>query len=451
MNLFTHKQTRLFWYAVALSTLLYPIYFWWQYNSVYWLGDFTLWQIQLQSIAKLMALIGITIFFWQFPLASRWPGIERFFGQDTLMKWHHTVGVYGFWIIFLGHALLLDIVYIALGGNWFEYFLPSVSFKTLGQISFALFVAIIIISIWQKKLRIPYHWFKRIHYGMYAAILLGFLHAMYLGSDLVPFGPLRIYYFVWFIIVVIVFIYRVVWIKLRAKQHAYSVSAITPAAENVVSISLKPNDATDNMQYQAGQFTFIQIIDPAVSKEWHPFTISSAPHETATTGEITVTAKGSGDWTLNLQNVLVGSEARIDGPFGTFSLNHHARFSQKHEHVVMIAGGIGITPMRSIIAQAVADKTDVDITLFYAARAEHDLAFIDELYQMAAQHKRITIIPVLAPQRVTAELVQKHIANMDICDWLVCGPPPMMSAIEKMLIDMHVPKRRIQTERFSLK
>ena len=128
------------------------------------------------------------------------------------------------------------------------------------------------------------------------------------------------------------------WIRLRGalmRHHGYTVERIAPAGENAYSIDLR-SETGRPLDYLPGQFAFLSLASRALSREPHPFTISSSPSRSET---LQFTIRGSGDWTRRIKNLQVGEKAAIHGFFGHFS---HL-FVPGHREIIMIAGGIGIS------------------------------------------------------------------------------------------------------------
>ncbi|ETI35117.1 hypothetical protein F443_18496 [Phytophthora nicotianae P1569] len=128
--------------------------------------------------------------------------------------------------------------------------------------------------------------------------------------------------------------------------------AMSALPGNVVRIQFPRvrKDTGQVFNYQAGQYVFLCV--PTISSlEWHPFTISSSPHEPM----VTLHIKALGDWTSKLQSLIValGGEVAspfdvlVDGPYGSVSID--IKTPTTYSHFALFSGGIGVTPMRSIV------------------------------------------------------------------------------------------------------
>ena len=146
----------------------------------------------------------------------------------------------------------------------------------------------------------------------------------------------------------------------------------------------------------------------------------------------------------------------MDGPYGLFS--HLARAPQPGP-LVMIAGGIGITPILSMLRHMAAAADERPVTLIWGNRREADIVYRQELHAMAAGPLNLRIHHVLSQQPdwpgptgfVNAPLLQRLLTTEELGGHVfLCGPPPMMASVRRALRSIGVPGRRIHTERFAL-
>ncbi|HUV38654.1 MAG TPA: FAD-binding oxidoreductase, partial [Planctomycetota bacterium] len=198
-----------------------------------------------------------------------------------------------------------------------------------------------------------------------------------------------------------------------------------------------------------GQFVFLTLRRKGRKSEEHPFTISSSP---AADGAFTVTVKKSGVFTNTIDRTAAGDGALVEGPFGRFSYVH-----TDAQEFLFIAGGVGITPIMSML-RTLRDTGDArPAVLIFANKTGRDILFRDELSKLPAN---VQVVHVLsqAPDDwrgptgyVTAEVLTEHAgAMLKSAEVYLCGPPPMMDAVTVSLRSLGVPNRRIHTERFAL-
>ncbi|EKD78251.1 MAG: Oxidoreductase FAD/NAD(P)-binding protein [uncultured bacterium] len=391
----------------------------------------------MYRFAQIVALIGASLLFFQPILAARLPFIERIFGLDKLMRVHKWIGITAFSLIVMHGSVML------------YYFRDSLSFiftqpwYVLGPVTALIIDTIVLITLLRRRLKLPYHWWKRIHQCIYLALLTGFLHSFMVGSDLAT-GWLRYYWIILAGLMILAIAYRRIIIPLTTKY--FQVKQHQIIAQNVHHATL----AGKPFRYWPGQFMMVQFQANGISKEWHPFTISSAPSDP----DLTVSMKESGDWTATLGKLSSGVPVKVEGPYGKFSYHF---LPQDNYGYVFVAGGIGITPIRSMIRELCHESADRPITLLYNAKTMNDFAFKNEFDDLAKMHPNLKVVYITSQEkgqvrfgRVDQNCLQEEIHDITHQHYFICGPKPMMTAVRKMLRGFDVPKSHIHFEEFSL-
>jgi ferredoxin-NADP reductase len=209
---------------------------------------------------------------------------------------------------------------------------------------------------------------------------------------------------------------------------------------DVVSFIFKPQET---LTWKAGQFLHYVLnhapTDDRGSDRW--FTIASAPFERHV--RITTrlaTTKGS-SFKKTLKGLKVGDTIEVSDLDGDFVLgNARAEY-------VFIAGGIGITPFRSILKQAEHEKKSLRVTLIYANR-KYVAAYKREFDAMAKRNTNLKIHYLFHPQRVDMGTVKELVPDLRKPLFYVSGPEPMVESIGKSLIKIGVPKNHIKQDWF---
>lgn len=142
-----------------------------------------------------------------------------------------------------------------------------------------------------------------------------------------------------------------------------------------------------------------------------------------------------------LKSLKPGDEITADGPEGDFVIDDPAR------NHVFIAGGIGITPFRSILVEAGNKGQQLKVHLLYAARDEN-IAFRDELDALAHKNPHLAISYIVQPERLNQERLKKELDAVDNPYVYVSGPEPMVEAMDEMLEDLGVKKDDIKGDYF---
>jgi ferredoxin-NADP reductase len=224
------------------------------------------------------------------------------------------------------------------------------------------------------------------------------------------------------------------------------VKEIIPRTYNVTSFRF-PRPAALN--YKPGQFLFVTIKADGKELSKH-FSISSSPTEKT---HIEFTKKLSdSDFSSALKALKEGDWARIDAPYGKFT------FEGEHEKIGLLAGGIGITPFKSICRYCTDMRLDTKITLLYGNRTENDIAFRKELETMQQQNKNLKVVFTLneasgewkgATGLITTEMIKKEIPDYKETTFYTCGPPTMVQIMEKLVEQLGLPKTQLKREYFT--
>lgn len=208
------------------------------------------------------------------------------------------------------------------------------------------------------------------------------------------------------------------------------------------------------MPYQPGQYMFVQFDQSALPKESHPFSITSSPD--AGSSALQVMIKNSGDYTSRIGELKTGDIARLEGPYGCFMDQITA---DADTPIVMLAGGIGITPILSILRSQLGKKGPRTIALVWGLASREDLLLLNELQQMAQENADFSFHITFSKERVESfdhgRITQEYLQSIGAdtfyhqADYFICGPDDMMGSMKKILRDNQVPLNRIHMEEFS--
>lgn len=152
---------------------------------------------------------------------------------------------------------------------------------------------------------------------------------------------------------------------------------------------------------------------------------------------------------------LLGQHVEISGPFGRFILDEGK--TQNADTRVMVAGGIGITPFRSMIKYATDKKLGDKIILIYSNKTAEDIAFLGELTEIQKQNENLAIVHTLTRSdssdyrtgRIDEKLIREIIDNIGGSIFYACGPPAFVDTVIVILKSMGVDAGNIRFERFT--
>jgi glycine betaine catabolism B len=202
----------------------------------------------------------------------------------------------------------------------------------------------------------------------------------------------------------------------------------------------------DGFDFKPGQYMMVTVRTDG--KELvHPFSISSSPTDR---GLIEFTKKlTQSEYSNYLRSAKLGDWTRIDGPYGKFTCEC------EFEKILFLAGGIGITPFFSIIKYCVDNHLPTSMVLFYGSRTENEIAFRRELDAMAQANSNLKIIYVLNEGNptwtgkvgfVTADLIRQEVPDYKDRVFYACGPPVMVSAMQKVVAALGLPESQLKLE-----
>lgn len=210
----------------------------------------------------------------------------------------------------------------------------------------------------------------------------------------------------------------------------------------------KPQD----FKYRAGQFfdVMLQKSNPDAKKSSyvHGFSFVSAPFEEHL---VAATRMRDTDFKNAIRNLLDNSEVQIDACFGNFTLP-----KDPQQAVVFIIGGIGITPVRSMLAQATHDKTDHKLTLIFANRNPQYAPFVDDLNNLSKQNPNFKFIQTFTDSditgaekgRITIDMVRKYVSDINKPIYYLSGPAGMVRSSRELLMSAGIDEDNIKTEEF---
>jgi predicted ferric reductase len=319
-------------------------------------------------------------------------------------------------------------------------FYPDVLAATAGL---AVLVAVGVTSARAARRRLRYETWYFIHLYTYIAVALSFSHQLATGNEFITHPTNRA---LWVVLYVATFgllvVYRVVVPLRDAARYRLRVATIRAEGAQAVSVYVTGRHL-ERMRAQSGQFFRWRFLDRTHWWEAHPFSLSVAPNAEA----LRITAKGVGDHSQALRHVRVGTRVMAEGPYGNLTARRRTR-----PKVLLIAGGVGITPLRALLEDLPAGPGD--ITLLYRASNERDILFRAELDQLA-QARRVEVRYLLGrrdkkPDPLGPRHLRQHVPDLAERDIYLCGPPGMMDAATASLRALRVRRAQIHRERFEL-
>lgn len=396
------------------------------------------------AIGQVTALVGTFFTLIQLLLMSRAPWLDHVFGRDRLTLAHRWVGFASVWLI-VAHGVFTTLGFaLADGQNVFGEawtLITTWDFVLMAVVSLILLIAVAVSSVRRARRRLSYENWYGIHLYAYLAIALGFAHQLAVGTDFVDDPVARIYWVALYVLTIgtlVVFRFGTpIAVNVR---HRFRVANVVDEAPGVVSVYLTGRDL-NGFGIRAGQYVNVRFLTDGWWRA-HPYSISAQPNGRW----LRLTVKALGDDSARVRDLAVGTRAIIEGPYGNLTGERRTA-----DRVLLIAGGIGVTPLRALLEEFSAS---LPVTLLYRARRTVDLVFKREL-DMLAERRGARIVYLVGSRRsggpdtaVRADLIRRHVPDVAAREVYVCGPDDFMTDAAGAARALGVPSGRIHQERF---
>jgi predicted ferric reductase len=402
------------------------------------------------GIGRVTGLLGTYLVLWQLLFMARLPWLEHAFGLERMAVLHKWNGYLAIGLL-IGHAVFQTVGYQLGDGKdlvgQLADFIASYQGLLAAIVAMGLFVAVVVMSVTIARRGLAYETWYFIHLYAYLAVVLAFSHQLATGVDFAG-NPAFVWYWCGLYVVVggSLLLYRLVGPLATYRRHRFRVQTVEKEARGVFSIYITGRDL-DQFEAEAGQFAIWRFMDHRRWWQAHPFSISAVPNGR----RLRITVKNIGDFTNDIHTLKPGTPILVDGPFGKFIER------PKNSKVLLIAGGIGITPIRPLAEEMAADGFDVRV--LYRAHSEGDLVFKKELDALTRQEDSVRVDYLLTMagsrrQSRDAWFSPTSLAGLvpDIFDRVVyvCGPMGMMAVVRSSLDALGIPADQIRTEVFRL-
>jgi predicted ferric reductase len=393
-----------------------------------------------------LGFVALAMLALQFALTARFRRIAAPYGLDTLLHFHRQAGLVAF-VLALAHPFIL----FAAEPAFLEFLDPRAGFVRAGALWALLgcLVLLIGLTLWRQPIGLCYDWWRATH-GILASlvVLIGLIHVLRVGYYVsVPWKQ-----GLWVAMTVgamLLLLYSRLLKPLQLRRTTYRVAEVRPERSESWTLVLEPV-GHGGMRFDAGQFAWLTLGPSPFSLEQHPFSFASSARQP---GRLELTVKELGDFTSAIGEVTPGTTAFLEGPYGAFTLDPNAGCA------VFVVGGVGITPVMSILRTMRDTGDDRPVILIYGSPTWDEVIFREELEELERE-LRLTVVHVLERPpagwqgedgRIDEELLRRHLPrDTEGLEYFVCGPEPMMDVVEPALLDHGAPMRRLNSERFDI-
>jgi predicted ferric reductase len=429
-----------FWLSLYVALSLTPLLVAFAYRDHPARESWTEFSVALGFVA--LAMIGL-----QFAVTARFGKVAAPYGIDIVLRFHRQISLLALSLA-VAHPVVLFATREDTLGLLNVVQAPWRARFAVG--STAALLVLVAISLWRRRLRLRYGSWRTTH-GLLAVIALALALAhIELVGWYVDLPWKRVLWAVMVVAVIGLLVYVRLVVPLLQLHRPWVIDRVIPERGRATTLVMRPLGHR-GLPFLPGQFAWLTLGKTPFAVEDHPFSFSSSAEDTT---EVAMTIKEAGDFTSTVKHIAPGTPAYLEGPHGAFTIDRYPGSG-----CVFVAGGVGITPVMSML-RTLADRGDRRPQLLvYGARSWDELTFREEL-DLLQSRLDLRVVYVLSDPsddwrgergRITYGLLERHLPeDKPSFLYFICGPPPMMDAVEHALRQAGVPWPSIYTERFSM-
>jgi predicted ferric reductase len=411
------------------------------------------------ELSSSLAMIGFNIILIEFWLSGRVKLLSKILGIDWVLQVHQ---------LFARTALVFLLVHP------FMYTLPSqpvwmmsashqnflgltLASGLTGMLSLFALICLVGLAITRKSSEISYEAWRLSHVILALIVAtVGFFHTIDAGRYAQELW-VNVYWQLMLGLALLTVAWTYIVKPLIQSKNAYKVMSIKQVSMGIWELILR-QPAAKQMNYQAGQFAWLKIGSSSPIPE-NPFSIASCSKKNSS--DISFLIKDVGDFTHQIGQLQVGHKMFVDGPYGNFGIEV---FSNDQDQLVMIAGGVGIAPMISILCQMERDQDtslmNKKILLIYGNRVVEQAVNLKEMVKLES-FKNLEVVHLVSEPTsdwqgltgvldvITLErMLSAHQINPKTAQFLICGPAEMIDSVETSLDQFGAPLTNIASEKF---
>jgi predicted ferric reductase len=375
---------------------------------------------------------------------ARVPMLERRLGSDRTARIHAQFGRYSL-ILIICHVVLISLGYAAHEGTTGINQLISVitGFPEMvnALIGTCLLLSVGFVSAAAIRSRMRYEVWHGLHLLTYVGAYLAFWHQVVIGTEFEN-NPVAatLWHGLYLTAAVLVLWFRVLTPIRLNLRHRFRVVGVVRESADIVSVMINGR-CLDRLNAQAGQFFRWRFLAEGLWYTANPYSLSAVPHDNL----MRITVRTVGTHSRKLNTLRKGTRVWAEGPYGALTAGRRGR-----KKVLLLAGGVGITPLRALFEALPAAPGD--LSLIYRAHGVDELTLWGELKDIALR-RGANIWYVVnqedgSRRTITAKVLRARLPDLDQHDVYVCGPPGLAREWHAMLRGAGIPGRRIHHETF---
>ncbi|MFI2753678.1 ferric reductase-like transmembrane domain-containing protein [Cellulomonas sp. P22] len=412
----------------------------------------------LTSFGRLAGLLASCFLLLQVLAMARIPWVERAVGQDRVARWHRLLGFTSI-VLLLTHALAVALGYTLVDRAGFRGELwtivttfPGVLLATAAT---ALFVMIALTSMRWARRRLRYESWHLLHLYAYLGAGLALPHQLWTGADFLA-SPLATAYWwtLYGLALASVLVFRIGRPFVLSRRHRLTVSRVVRETPDVLSVWVS-GPRLAHLPVAAGQFFVLRFRTGPGWTRGHPFSLSAAPTPEA----LRFTFGTRGDDGERLAGLTPGTDVLVEGPFGRLVPGVRTR-----PGIVAVAGGLGITPLVSLLQDAARTPGTAgpQATLVRRTSTAADQPLAADVAHLV-RTGALRVVDLVGPRSTTGTAwlpehlghlpgpaaLRELVPDLDACDVYVAGAAPWAEAVAADARAAGVPGSALHVERFA--
>jgi predicted ferric reductase len=393
-----------------------------------------------RELSVALGFAGLALMGFQFIPTARLPLLSEVFPLDTLYEFHHQLSIAAF-VLSLAHPVILFIqnphtlrLLNLFTAPW------RARAAVLGTL---LLILLIVTSVKRLALRLSYEAWRWLH-DIFAVGVIGLILYHIFNVNYYTSVPLQRWLWVllagiWAAMILFIRVIK----PLLLLKRPYRVVEVRQERGQTWSLVLEPV-GHPGVPFRAGQVAWLSVGHSPFSIEEHPFSYASSDLHPE---RLVFAIKELGNFTSKIGSFAPGTVAYVDGPYGTFDLDHHPM-----GEYVFIAGGIGCAPVMGMLRTLADRKDERKLQFFYGSWSWDDITFREELETLQTQLNLEVIHVLQRPPEgwegesgyITKDVLQRHLPDPHHhCIYFICGPLPMIELVERALAELAIPREEM--------
>ena len=387
------------------------------------------------NISVLLGFIGLALAGLQLIPIAKLNWLADALDMDKVYSTHHLISILAIVLVLLHPIILLITSKVFRAG----FALNS------GWIGLAGLILIGLTSGLRKRLNLGYVPWLGLHNLLTAIILVFGLWHMFRVNYYMEIPLVRWVWIVEIIAMALIILYIRVIHPFMVGRKPFKVESVEAEPNGVYSLNLLP-DGHAGVPFKAGQIAWISTGKSPWVLSRNPF--SYAGSDVAPGGRVRFAIKELGDFTSTIKNLKPGDRVYVDGPYGYF----HLHMEDMMEGFVLLAGGIGVAPVMSIM-NTLADTNDKRPVYVFYGDYNEDTALYQDEFAAAAEKINLKYFTVLEkplhegypyPGYITSDLMTSVLPeNYKDLFYFVCGPAPMLRAMERNFVKLGIASNHV--------